>query len=121
MIEQNCRERRMMREILAAALTLATTATMAAEPYIGKWASKPADCGEPLFTFSAKKVFGATFACESAKYSAEGAEWKGVATQCSTEDGKSPNMSFRLAMRDGKLQVVWDDGTKSDRLARCGR
>ena len=108
--------------VLIASIVL-TAPALAAEPYIGKWAADAASCkSEPLFTFSAKNVVGLTFACESALYEKDGAGWKVAAKKCSDEESSKPSdMRFRLALDGGKLQISWDDGSKSDRLMKCAR
>lgn len=101
-------------------LTAMVSAAAAAEPYVGSWASKPSDCGsEPLFIFSANNVVGATFACKSARFSPSGKGWKATAKACSSEDGEASDMTLSIIIDAGKLQVLWDDGSKSDKLVRC--
>ncbi len=93
---------------------------MAAEPYIGSWAGKPSDCGsEPLFIFSAHNVAGATFACKSARFSRSGKGWAVAAKACSSEDSAAADMAFSIVIEGGKLQVLWDDSSRSDKLVKC--
>lgn len=113
-----------MRQVALAALLslISASAAVAAEPYIGSWAAKPSDCrSEPLFIFSTNNLVGATFACKSARYAPSGKGWKVAAKACSTEDGDAADMGLTVVVDAGKLQVLWDDGSKSDKLVKCAK
>jgi hypothetical protein len=106
--------------LVALFLCLLGAAAMAAEPYIGSWAAKPSDCGsEPLFIFSAHNVVGATFACKSARFTRSAKGWAVAAKACSSENGDPADMAFSIVIADGKLQVLWDESSKSDKLVKC--
>lgn len=95
----------------------------AAAPYIGNWATSAEECeANPLIILSEDNAAGATFGCESASYAKDGDGWKVAAKRCAAEgDEVTPaDMTFRIAIDGGKLQVFWDDGTKSAKLVRCG-
>jgi hypothetical protein len=108
--------------LAALPLIISATSALAADAYVGRWAADAGECEEsPLITLAEDNVSGATFGCESATYAKDGGDWAVSARQCSGEDEtEAPyDLLFRLRIAAGKLQVFWDDGTKSALLIKC--
>lgn len=120
---QNGESMRLLKAGLTAlSLIISATSAFAEEAYVGRWATGVAECEEnPLITLAEDNVSGATFGCESAAYAKDGGDWAVNARQCSGEDEtEAPyDLQFHLRVNSGKLQVFWDDGTKSALLIKC--
>lgn len=103
-------------------IILFATSAFAGEAYVGRWATSVAECEEnPLITLAQDNVSGSTFGCDSATYVKDGDDWTVSARQCMTEDETADpyGLEFRLRIASGRLQVFWDDGSKSAPLMKC--
>jgi hypothetical protein len=109
--------------IFAALMTAAaSTSAFAADQFIGRWAPDAKACkAEEVYSFEGAGLSTPTFGCETAKYTADGKGWKVHSSQCSGEDPdqKPYDLDFSLAVEGGKLQILWDDGSKSAKLMKC--
>jgi hypothetical protein len=93
----------------------------------GRYALTAADCkaGDIFATVTERLLALPTYACKGVEY--DQTESKGgralysvTAKSCVGEEGRAKPDRFTLAVESETLQILWSDGTKSARLARCG-
>lgn len=124
-----------MRALVPAFLLLgpglsAAAAQPAPAPQPGRYALSLAECraGDIFLTLGKDRLDLPVMSCMGLAFTPEPAgggdvaRWQVAARQCNAEGGGKPGpQRFRLEARGTSLQILWADGTKSARMARCSR